>query len=400
MPAVVNQQTHRVYLFRFSGAVLVLAFCVIAINYIIDPYDIYPDVGLNFPVSRLDRVNMRLHKPYALEQMRAEHVVIGSSRAASLPPGVIGKHSYNASLPGIWMRELKLMLEHAHTIRPLKSVFIALDYYMFRTENVGKVREGLPPERLLTLAPTMRDRFAQGRQRSKDQWVSLLSVDSLVQSTLSMFSNEVPQSEYLDDGTWLHYPQKSTNWLYSFVNKKRMREFLAESGELDFVEFVDLIDFLSANDIDTTFFLSPFHGSVMNSVKAAQGWKNYLAWQRRVIKKVNASGSGFRVTGIEHNPGITLERIGIENSFYTDGMHFSPEAGKIIMECITVGDCSDQLNVRVLTPGNMDSYLRDVSRLMNAYPVKNPQDFAALQKWLRNVQLTPVSKSTGPPGNQ
>jgi hypothetical protein len=32
--------------------------------------------------------------------------------------------------------------------------------------------------------------------------------------------------------------------------------------------------------------------------------------------------------------------------------------------------------------------------------VKNPQDFAALQKWLRNVQLTPVSKSTGPPGNQ
>lgn len=247
-----------------------LAFCVIAINYIIDPYDIYPDVGLNSPVSRLDRVNMRLHKPYALEQMRAEHVVIGSSRAASLPPGVIGKHSYNASLPGIWMRELKLMLEHAHTIRPLKSVFIALDYYMFRTENVGKVREGLPPERLLTLAPTMRDRFAQGRQRSKDQWVSLLSVDSLVQSTLSMFSNEVPQSEYLDDGTWFHYPQKSTNWLYSFVNKKRMREFLAESGELDFVEFVDLIDFLSANDIDTTFFLSPFHGSVINSVKAAQ----------------------------------------------------------------------------------------------------------------------------------
>jgi hypothetical protein len=49
-----------------------------------------------------------------------------------------------------------------------------------------------------------------------------------------------------------------------------MREFLAESGELDLVEFVDLIDFLSANDIDTTFFLSPFHGSVINSVKAAQ----------------------------------------------------------------------------------------------------------------------------------
>jgi phage pi2 protein 07 len=202
--------------------------------------------------------------------MRAEHVVIGSSRAASLPPGVIGKHSYNASLPGIWMRELKLMLEYAHTVRPLKSVFIALDYYMFRTENVGKVREGLPPERLLTLAATMRDRFAQRRQRSKDQWVSLLSVDSLVQSTLSMFSNEAPQSEYLDDGAWFHYPQKSTNWLYSFVNKKRMREFLAESGELDLVEFVDLIDFLSANDIDTTFFLSPFHGSVINSVKAAQ----------------------------------------------------------------------------------------------------------------------------------
>lgn len=66
MPAVVNQQTHRVYLFRFLGAVLVLALCVIAINYIIDPYDIYPDVGLNSPVSRLDRVNIRLHKPYAL----------------------------------------------------------------------------------------------------------------------------------------------------------------------------------------------------------------------------------------------------------------------------------------------------------------------------------------------
>lgn len=395
MPAVENHQIHRVYLFRFSGVMLALAFSVITINYIIDPYDIYPDIGRHSPASKLDLVNhMRLHKPYALQQHRAEHLVIGSSRAANLPPGVLGDEVYNASLPGIWMRELRLMLEHAHAVSPLETVFIALDYYMFRKENAGKIREDLAAERLLKLTPSLRDRFAQSQQRAKDHWVSLFSIDSLVDSVLSMSSGQVPRAQYLDDGTWLDNPDKNIRWLFSFVNQKRMREFLAESGELDFREFEGVLDFLAANNIDATFFISPFHGSVLSSVRISGRWDNYLAWQKLVSEKVNAYDSSFRVVGIEHNPAIILEAIGSENSFFTDGMHFSPEAGRIIMECVIHGRCPNFVSAHFLNSHNTASYLRDVDSLMKAYPDENPGDFSALQRWLLNVRKSAASPGT------
>lgn len=393
MFSVQNPQAHRTYLFQLSGLASILAFVIATTTYIANPYGIYPGNGGYSPNVQLEILNrMRFHKPYALEIIRPEHIVIGSSRAASLPPYRAEKVNYNASLPGIWMRELRLMIEHAQTITPLSSAFIALDYYMFRKENIGKIREGFAPERLRMPATSTRDRLSKVHQRAIDHWSSLLSVESLFDSVRSLSRSEPSKTEYLVDGTWLHHPQKSPAWLYSFVNRKRAREFRTESGELDFQEFKELLTFLDTNRIDTVFFISPFHGSVMNSVRDTGRWKNYLAWQRGVTASVSDYGSSFRVAAIEHNPEIVLEPIGIENSFFTDGMHFSPRAGMLITECIVLKKCNGEVSVKFLQPDNIEHYLADVDFLMKSYPKSNPKDFAALQRWLLSIRRSDTSQ--------
>jgi hypothetical protein len=377
---------YRIYLLGTSAVAVLLACCLATINFVIDPYDIYPATGTYSPTGRPELIShMRLHKAYALRHQRAEHIVIGSSRSASLPPGVLGKAAYNASLPGVWMRELRLMLEHAHTVRPLKSVFISLDYYMFREENAGKMRADFAPDRLLKPAPPALNRLAQYHQRATDYWNSLFAVDALLESARMISGGNNQRVDYMDDGTWIGTPEKPPRWLYSYVNQKRTREFLAESGALDFREFEALLDFLAANNVDTTLFISPYHGSVMNSVRLAGAWENYLAWQQMVSNSVSAYGTGMRVAGIEHNAAIILEAIDSNNPFFTDGMHYSLEAGRSIMECVTKERCTDRVAVHLLGPDNTEEYLRDVDRLMKTYPDKNPGDFAALQGWLENI---------------
>ncbi|MEP1470144.1 MAG: hypothetical protein ABJK25_04160 [Halieaceae bacterium] len=329
---------------------------------------------------------MRLHKPYALEHMRAEHIVIGSSRAASLPPTREGSTGYNAALPGIWMRELRLMVEHAQAINPLRSALIALDYSMFRQENAGQTRDGFAAQRLRNSMYSRSDTFANWKQRGRDHFTSLLSVDSLIESVRSSFDDMSSNTVYMSDGTWFYLPEKDTKWLYSFVNKRRSREFLDESGILNFEEFDKLLSFLQANQIETVFLISPFHGSVMTSVESAGKWEDYLTWQRRVVEAVSGYDAPFRVAGIESNPGIILEPIGIERPFFTDGMHFSQEAGKSISECIMTKKCTDQVDVHFLEPRNVHKYLNDIDALMRAYPDSNPGDFAALQRWLLSLK--------------
>jgi len=387
---VTDHPGHRAYTLKATGLSLVLALCLIAFNFILDPYDIYPGVGSLSPGEKSELISrLRMHKPYAMQVRRAEHIVLGSSRGASLPPDVMGKRAYNASLPGILMREMRGMVEHAHAIQPLKSVVLALDYYMFREKNTGLTREGFAEARLLKSKPSLLYTFAHRQQQVRDHWNSLLSVDATLESSGLISGRTVTGVAYLEDGTWVGTPTKSPRWFYSFVNKKRMREFLADSGSLDFREFEQLLEFLQDRDIDTTLLISPFHGSVMNSVRLAGGWKKYLAWQQSVMETAGHYGAGMRVTGIEHNAEIILQPIDSKELFFTDGMHYSSEAGEIIMRCIVGEQCNDELTQQVLNSSNITTYLETVDSLMKAYPMQNPQDFKALQRWLADILKAP-----------
>ena len=375
---------HRAYLIGTLSIVVALAGCIIILSFVVDPYNMYPRDNDARPRQHADLFyHLRLHKPYAMQRVQPEHLIIGSSRSARLPPHYLGQLSYNASMPGITMLEMRRMVEHAHAIRPLKSLYLGVDYYMFR-KGYSDLTEHFEDQRLLRLDPSMTDRFAYRFQQLEDGFRSLFSVDAIMDSVATLQGKDTSLRRYQEDGTWFSDGYaKQPRRLFSALNRQRMEEFTTSTDELDVTEFTRLLQFCIDNNIATTVFISPVHGSIMNTVKLAGKWKNYLNWQRLVVKTVNRMEGELRVVGLENNPDIVLQPINSTSPFFHDGVHYTEKAGKQVMSCLSDGaDCELDLAPEILNRATTAPYLKQVDSLMRRYPKTNPSDYALQLKWL------------------
>jgi hypothetical protein len=379
----------RAYLIGTLSLVAATALCVIALCFFVDPYNMYPrHNGANEDQHADLFYHLRLHKPYAMQRLQPEHLIIGSSRSARLPPHYLGQPSYNASLPGITLLEMRRMVEHAQAIRPLKSLYLGVDYYMFRKGH-SALTEHFEEQRLLRVNPSLADRFGHRFQRLEDGFRSLFSVDAILDSVATLQRRETSQRRYREDGTWFSDGSaKQPRWLFSALNRQKFKDFTTETDALDATEFTRLLQFCRENNIATTVLISPFHGSVMNTVHLAGQWKSYLNWQRMVSKTVIRSAGEQRTVGLEHNPTIVLEPLNSSSPFFYDGVHYTDEAGRQIMACLVDKGCAAALNPEILTGDTTAPYLKRVDGLMRSYRRKNPTDYAALLRWLDRSDKT------------
>ncbi|MEP5567766.1 MAG: hypothetical protein ABJN62_08035 [Halioglobus sp.] len=360
--------------------IVVAAFCFLA-----DPYDLYPSIDDN----ELDPdlfYHLRLHKPYAMESQRAEHLIVGSSRSARLPPAFLtegNEASYNAALPGVTLREMRLLVEHAQAIQPLKTVVIGVDYYMFR-QGHSEIAEHFEEERLRKVQPTIGQSLAHRFQRFEDNWRSLLSVDALINSWKTRYGEAESQRSYKHDGTWEAElsTQKSGSWFFSMLVRQKYQDFTQKTDQLDMTELNALLKFCDDHDIQTLVLISPFHASIMATVDMAGKWPQYIAWQRQVIRTSSHYANSARVLALERSPDLVLEKIDSDSRFFQDGVHYTSQAGRQLMHCLSAGECDSKINLVTLNSSNSASYLNTVTQLMESYRHSNPEDFAKVQKWL------------------
>jgi len=352
----------------------------------VDPYQLYPDRDGVSGNGSLDLFyHLRLHKPYAMDAIRAKHLILGSSRSARLPPdrlAATGSPAYNASLPGATLRELRRTLEHAQAVNPLQSAVLGLDYYMFRRGHPKQIVL-YNDARLRKLNPGATDRVSYLFRRLEDIWFSLLSTRALVDSSVAVRGGS--GRKYLADGTWIVTGKEPSpyRW-YTRQARQQYAEFADQDDDLDMRELDLLLSFARDNGIEISLVLSPVHGAIMNAIRLVGKWQAYLNWQRRLTRLVATSYPEVAVYGFEANPEFVLEPMQRPDPLFRDGVHYTQRAGAAILSCI-LRTCEAALEGERLTGDSVNAYLESVDRLMRDYPESNPSDHERLLGWLRNL---------------
>ncbi len=366
----------------FLGSISIWTFC-----FVVDPYDLYPNVpGLSQDKSVDLFWYLRLHKPYAVERIKPQALIAGSSRAAQLQPHqlkVMGGEAYNVSLPGATLREIRRMVEHAHVIKPQKFLLVSIDHPMFRKGHSDQMIYD-EANRYRKIDASLKDRLQHLYQRLVDRWGSLFSVDAIVDSLRVMLGIGHSATEYYKDGTW-DFNANSNQLpikLYSTVSTQIYSgEITGKTAPFEYEELTELLDFADAKGIRVVLLISPLHVLLMQTIYLAGTWKDYLKWQRELVVLVAARKTATQVYGIEDNPRLVLEAMDAPNPLYRDGIHYSRRAGIDITNCL-VGPCDSALKPTRLDDSSINSYLEQVETLRRQYVQDNPADTVKVYKWL------------------
>jgi hypothetical protein len=362
--------------------------CAAFFCFVVDPYKLFPSVpGLSQETSVDLLYKLRLHKPYAIEDVKPNALILGSSRAAGLPPGALQSLdgvAYNASLPGATLNDMRQMVEHAQVIEPLKIIVISVDYNMFREGYSEKKRLG-EPHRYQHVDSSLRQRMQHHTQRAADYYKSLFSLDTMIDSFLLLFGKARSPLEYLEDGTWIIDQKKMLVPAYQrYSNLSRLiydEEISHKSQRIVFDEFLDLLDFAEANDIRVIVLISPLQGMLMHTLKLAGTWDLYIRWQHDLVDTITARDTNCEIYGLDDNPLLVLEKIKAPQGLFDDGVHYNRKAGTQILTCLT-GPCKSSLQPTRLHSHSISTYLEKVDTLRLQYAQENPEDITKTLKWL------------------
>lgn len=375
---------------KFALATLVIFLAsIILVNLIVDPYKLYPKM----PRVQLEKsfnlfYYLRLHNAYAIEHVRPQQLIVGSSRSGILSPQEMDAASgraFNASMPGASLVEIRRAIEHAHVTMPLKSVIVGLDFnYMFQSTQI----QVEPDARWRKLNPKLSDKVRYAYQRFEDHWSSLLSVDSTINASRALSNDGSSLFEFYEDGTWQIASTWSAHRLYAALAKQIFSDFSAHNDHLEMQELVRLLKFTDTNGIQVTFLISPMQGLLLQTIYLAGKWEQYLQWHRELVALVADHNAGVAIYGLENNSIMVLEAIGAEGSVFVDGVHYKREAGIEIVRCL-VAPCISPLRPTRLDVQSIDLYLKQIDALRRQYVMENPADIAKLHKWL-GLESRPV----------
>lgn len=367
---------------------------LVTASYLLDPFRLYRWTGSTQRETTVDLFwYMRLHKPYRMEKVAAGSLVLGSSRAARLPPQALDSAAgpgYNASIPGATLYEVLRTLEHAMALSPIHTVVLGLDYGMFRPES-NRTLPGFSEARLRRLQDSPTRALARLRQRALDLWNTLFSRGALAADISAARGLQQSKRQFYRDGTWTSgFGREEKARVYALLARQKFEEFAGGSAALDFSILEQIIEFCAGYDIALILLLSPTHAHQMNVIHRAGAWPAYLDYQARVIEIAGNHrdrGANVRVYGLEHQTALVHEPPDARRDWFRDGIHFSRDTGGNIMRCLFARrGCEERRKPMELTGGNAEDYLARVSDNMRNYASVRPTWYARLDRQLQRLQ--------------
>lgn len=395
----------RRYLVVATVCFVVLSAFVVTFSYLLNPFAIYPNGGQLRNDRSIDLFwHIRLHKPYRMQEVKAENMIFGSSRSGRLPPELLtesGESTYNASLPGGTLYEIRRQLEHANAIEPIKRAVIGLDYFMFRDDR-PKFLPGFEDSRLRSPAPSLTHSAQRAWQTLEDRWSTLYS-RSAIAANIALL-NDIKRANrrvFFPDGTWRAEPgELAGHWVYSMLVREKFFEFTTLSQQHDLAKLQKLLQFCQRNNIELTLLLSPTHAYLMNAIDLSGGWPRYLQYQREVVEIVSAfqsEGYAVELVGFEHSVEMLYEKVTPDYQWYLDGIHYTPAAGREMMNCLMPhrqASCQPAFAPVSLNDLNVEDYLDSVSALKDKYRVERSGDIDRLQSQIDKLRNEGVEAAT------
>ena len=355
-------------------------------NYVVDPYAIHHfEKADEEYLSRTDRYwHMRTTKPWRVRQLKPSAVIVGSSRSASIHPGISAWNNqlgYNVSVPGMSIYEMYRFIQHSHANHALDKLVIGLDFEIFM-QSKPETRFGFSENRLARSETDLGSTDFK-LQYGTDIAKTLVSLSALSKSIAALAgTGNARQHRYFKDGVWFSGADQNTGEFgYLFFSKNIFK--LHTTRELDmegnFATFAAILRFCHRQNIETRIFIAPthvFHLNFWQQLGHKQSWQAFhyglVAVNSRIAKESNKDP--FPLWGFNQTRGVIDEPITRHRqtgeSWFRDGVHYQAALGSRIMNSMW-GE-APAMGTLLMTE-SVNPYLVEVDRIMTNFAQDNPR---------------------------
>jgi hypothetical protein len=379
-----------------------LMLLIAAINYVVDPFDIYQkfDLGnLNSNKSGLSRYS-RFAKPAIAYQQKPDAVFLGTSRSEyGFSPHLLMEltdksNAYNLSLAGAGIQEVDLFFKHLVKVTKAKTVVIGLDLFMF---NIYK-QSSMKPEDLAINGLT---------SYSLKFYIESLISYSAFRSSQKTISKRNKLSSYIGRGQ--RSSQKRIDKIISYKNgyldsfTKTINQFYTDAwfqcgssqqtgfsithNGYDTYQFVKNINSL-ANDHNITliYVISPNHAHLYEAMSAAGIWDEFIEWKRNLVmiidNPLNSHATLWDFSGYNY---FTVEDLPIDKNkamkWHLEPSHYTSALGELVLKRI-FNDTSSSFGINLVNE-NIESHITETALQQSLYRSKHPEVYKSYSEMFK-----------------
>ena len=392
------------YLSVLMIAALAICGSIAIFNYVVDPYAIHHfEKADEEYLSRIDQFwHMRTTKPWHIRRLQPSAVIVGSSRSASLHPGISAwenQMSYNVSIPGMTIYEMYRFIQHSHANRALNKLVIGLDFEIFMLRE-PKTRIGFAENRFarsLAALSSPNYKFQYG----VDTVSTLFSLSALSRSVAALAgTGNARQHRYFNDGVWSSAGNLFTGepgYLFVAINNFNLHANNDLGMKQNFATFNAILQFCHTENIDTRIFITPthvFHLNFWHALGYKKSWQGFHHGLVAVNTKVahESNREPFPLWGFSQTQGVVDEPISrrkqADANWFRDGVHFKTALGSRIMN--SMWERGPSMGT-LLMAKTVKPYLEEVDRIMTDFVRDNPR---IIQKNKKQI-CREISRQTG-----
>ena len=425
-----HKAAYRYLAITCAFAALLLA-AVVVFNAAVDPLGMYVS-GVHKP-AMYNRV--RLLKAYEARRVRAESIVLGTSRVHL---GISPRHSgwaslyrrrYNLAFDGATTKEMYAYLKHADAAGNLRHVMLGLDTY-----HLGAAPASVRPD--FDRSILMDERRAMNPVRMLLADLQLLSSYSTLKESLRLLETENDQPVwYAPNGQRLgevYFRRPTENFMtcgprcyFDEIDKLEVTFKLGwkvpqktlptvQSGpptapdpvtSLGYIE--KIVEYCRDNEIELSIFLTPSHVHQLELDAATGNWWSVENGKRKLVEllardaRKHDNKKAIALYDFAGYNRITTEQLPARNSndemqYYWDSSHFKERVGDLVLDRLLQTRAREQLPSDdfgiELSVENIDNAIAELRSRQQEYRDANPAEIAALQLWVAEFEQKYLSR--------
>ncbi len=356
------------YNIKFFTIFLILVFCIIGLNYIVNPYNIFNNSYLPFELLKPEAtIQERYTKFIALKLNRKQidTVFLGTSRVdyafqKKYYNQITGKTAENLAVGGLFINEYIDILDEILLIHPeVKNVYLGLDFATFsknQQDNNQKTRYKISKTPNIT---------------PNELGFSILSLKSTGDSIWTIIKNllGIESRMFYNDGTKHVYHNKDIEKSFNKSFREYQRKY--QDYELNpqaFDTIQKLIQTCQTRNINLVIFIMPTHITDQYLIYRTGHWKDFTKWKKTLTKI--APIYDFQYPHVYHCEDINPNII-----YFFESSHPTYILGDKIIDSLLGKDTKYR---RILNKNNVDVLLEKDKANLLEYMEKNK----GLKQWI------------------
>lgn len=370
------------YLIVLSSILLIGVFATIAVNWLVNPYGIHRAGEVSkdiFPEKPLMHNHVRMVKAHHLLYQSPETIIMGSSRAQyGFDPDRL-KRGYNLSLPGAAIYEMRSYIDLASTVRSVKRIIFAADFFMFNASY--PVKPDFSAERL---ADPVNFDFKPLFSLST-LGHSLETIRSQKRGTAMKLNGQMKAEKKDKANAKIGNRQAFLNNERSYLNSvyfpppQKSFSFQSPDGDYSFADFSAILDLCAERNVELIVLIPPPHARQLVLIDEAGLWPQYEEWKRRMVE---INDERFALWDFSGFTPYANEKISEGMRYYWEGSHFKPALGIIMLDRVLNEDAGGSIGVK-LSRGNVEVHLKEALRGKEAYVLSHSEDVREVREMVK-----------------